>query len=416
MSITNLTNTVWEFTSLPSYSSTLSTLQKNINFISNGTNYTKIMAITEQYDDVRLNYYSSSWTQVFNGYNSTPWVNNNYKTINITGGTDVTDSSLISFLETYATNRSQEYITNNSEISSIADAIRTKGGTSASLTYPTGFVTAIQNIPTGGTPTLQSKTVTPSGSTISVTADTGYDGLDEVTVNPITLKMGILLPAAELVQTYSYDKYIHANESVTIPAYSTSAQTLKASAALTPTVTLNLTSYDYYILERFLTMPTYNTTTKQKGRPVYQVYTMAYEIVSTAANIFKDGNTAYTSPLATVTTAGGAARLIYWSSNSKVTVGNTNSYGTFQAAVAPTISSNTVTNPTLTINSPTLQIRGSSTYLTSAVWSTITDIRYQYKIEVYRIPKSTYNLDGWGLTTQLDRLIECADSSSHNLT
>lgn len=37
----------------------------------------------------------------------------------------------------------------------------------------------------GGTATLQSKTVTPSGSTQTVQADSGYDGLDTVTVNPI---------------------------------------------------------------------------------------------------------------------------------------------------------------------------------------------------------------------------------------
>lgn len=34
-------------------------------------------------------------------------------------------------------------------LTSIANAIRAKGGTSAALTYPTGFVTAIENIPTG---------------------------------------------------------------------------------------------------------------------------------------------------------------------------------------------------------------------------------------------------------------------------
>lgn len=42
------------------------------------------------------------------------------------------------------------YLTNDTELTSIANAIRTKGGTSAQLTYPTGFVTAIQNIPSGG--------------------------------------------------------------------------------------------------------------------------------------------------------------------------------------------------------------------------------------------------------------------------
>lgn len=40
-------------------------------------------------------------------------------------------------------------ITSTSELISIADAIRTKGGTSASLVYPAGFISAIENIQTG---------------------------------------------------------------------------------------------------------------------------------------------------------------------------------------------------------------------------------------------------------------------------
>lgn len=50
------------------------------------------------------------------------------------------------------------YLTTDTELTSIANAIRTKGGTSAHLTYPTGFVTAINAIPTGG-----------GGGTINVT-------------------------------------------------------------------------------------------------------------------------------------------------------------------------------------------------------------------------------------------------------
>lgn len=42
------------------------------------------------------------------------------------------------------------YITTDTDLTSVADAIRAKGGTSATLTYPTGFVSAIENIPTGG--------------------------------------------------------------------------------------------------------------------------------------------------------------------------------------------------------------------------------------------------------------------------
>ena len=38
----------------------------------------------------------------------------------------------------------------DSDLTSVANAIRTKGGTSAELAFPSGFVSAIQNIPTGG--------------------------------------------------------------------------------------------------------------------------------------------------------------------------------------------------------------------------------------------------------------------------
>ena len=42
-----------------------------------------------------------------------------------------------------------DYLTNDTDLTSVAAAIRAKGGTSALLTYPSGFITAIQNIPTG---------------------------------------------------------------------------------------------------------------------------------------------------------------------------------------------------------------------------------------------------------------------------
>lgn len=45
-----------------------------------------------------------------------------------------------------------EYIAMGSDLTSVANAIRAKGGTSAQLSFPTEFVSAIQNIPTGITP------------------------------------------------------------------------------------------------------------------------------------------------------------------------------------------------------------------------------------------------------------------------
>ena len=43
-----------------------------------------------------------------------------------------------------------EYLTNTTDLTAVANAIREKGGTSALLVYPNGFVTAIQSIDTTG--------------------------------------------------------------------------------------------------------------------------------------------------------------------------------------------------------------------------------------------------------------------------
>lgn len=46
-----------------------------------------------------------------------------------------------------------EYLTNTTDLTSVANAIRTKGGTTAQLVYPSGFVSAINAIETGGSAT-----------------------------------------------------------------------------------------------------------------------------------------------------------------------------------------------------------------------------------------------------------------------
>jgi hypothetical protein len=38
------------------------------------------------------------------------------------------------------------YIVDGADLTSVANAIRTKGGTSAQLAFPNGFISAIQNL------------------------------------------------------------------------------------------------------------------------------------------------------------------------------------------------------------------------------------------------------------------------------
>lgn len=75
--------------------------------------------------------------------------------------------------------------TNDKNYYDIADAIREKSG-SESLYKPREMAEAILAIPTGGTVNNQSKSVTPSESQQSVTYDSGYTGLETVTVGAIS--------------------------------------------------------------------------------------------------------------------------------------------------------------------------------------------------------------------------------------
>lgn len=74
------------------------------------------------------------------------------------------------------------YNVTDTELTSVANAIRTKGSTSAGLSFPDGFVTAIGNIPTGGGgSTLITKSISANG-TYAASSDNA-DGYSSVTVN-----------------------------------------------------------------------------------------------------------------------------------------------------------------------------------------------------------------------------------------
>lgn len=57
----------------------------------------------------------------------------------------------------------------NADLTSVANAIRTKGGTSAQMAFPAGFVSAVQAIPTGGGGGL-----TKESGSITLTENTQY--------------------------------------------------------------------------------------------------------------------------------------------------------------------------------------------------------------------------------------------------
>lgn len=231
-----------------------------------------------------------------------------------------------------------------------------------------------------------------------------------------TLKIGVIRPDAQLVQTWSYDKLIHADEGVTIPAYTTTEQTLKASATLAASVSLNTSSYDYFFTFRGIAAPVYSSNTKGAGRFVYSVSVSSYELVYVPKSLLTDGgNVSERHPVALP--AVGTGFNLYWRNASAIRSGSSvNSGGAYLSPTTPVLTASVTTdNQTVEIKSPKLCLRGSTTYLTSTYWGYITDIRYQYIIQLWRAPR-TGDIEGWALTSQAVHAAQCASSVSGTLT
>ena len=219
-------------------------------------------------------------------------------------------------------------------------------------------------------------------------------------------------PDAELIKTYTYDKHAVADEELTLPGYTTTATTLKASANLSPTIAVDLDSYRYFAVERFLSIPEYSVTSKAKGRVEYLFCAYFYELARLEADelgAFSD--TTKKVAAANMWSANALYRLMYWSSASAVSLYATNAYGVYQSPASPTISGST-----MTVKAPALALRGSTTYFTSTYMNALTDIRYQYVIDIYRAPLNNYNVDGWGQEQMLKHMVDCINSTNHKLT
>ena len=102
-----------------------------------------------------------------------------------------------------------EYLINATDLTKVASAIREKGGTSAPLVYPAGFVSAIQAIRTGAplqiivtTSAGATVTATKDSKTVSGTADTSGNctlTVDETGTWTVTATAGSTIKTADVV-------------------------------------------------------------------------------------------------------------------------------------------------------------------------------------------------------------------------
>lgn len=97
MAVTDLTNTTWQFCNDMYMAPSIGT--KYINFTSNNKSFSQLL--TDEIESDGIITYFEPGDAVY-AYNS-GWINQAYRTIYITGGTSVTDSTLISWLQQNAT-------------------------------------------------------------------------------------------------------------------------------------------------------------------------------------------------------------------------------------------------------------------------------------------------------------------------
>ena len=269
----------------------------------------------------------------------------------------------------------------------------------------------------GGEPYAGQYEVTPSAETQTLPT-TNKKLSQDVTVNPIpsgwynTLKEGVVRPDAELIKTFSFDKWAVADLHITLPAYTGTATVFLDTEDLEQ-ISAPDDGYRYFVIEKFCAIPTYNRSDTLKGRIEYCVSTTCYEPVFTPPNFYKSiANSDTFAQAQRVAQANGqVTKQVYYSADNVLGIYTSSTYGIGPAVQAPTVNGNRIL-----CKSPKWQLRGSASYFTNTYWNAMTDIRLQYVIEVWRCPDNGMGQDGWNTTQVLNHMIECAQSNTHKLT
>ena len=231
------------------------------------------------------------------------------------------------------------------------------------------------------------------------------------------MKMGIIRPDAEMIQEWTYDKKIVDDEEKTIPAYTTNTATLLASSNLSPTITTDRDNYDYFVVLRGLAYPIYASGTSMASAfPEYSLNAFFYEMLYTPIGAMKalNGVISNSARLCNVTAMGNMGRLMYWTSASDVALNASSTYGTYINGQSPSVSTN-ATRTTLTVKTPQLNMRGHATYMSSAAWAAVEDVRYQWVQQLWRVARGN-GTNGWTSNSNMQHNIECTNTATHKLT
>lgn len=189
------------------------------------------------------------------------------------------------------------------------------------------------------------------------------------------------------LQTVYNTSYSLSSTTFTTWTPSTTASTIKSTVNVT-TASMDLVNYDYLLRWQVMTEVKYDEGTSLKTAPLFEgaeiwqcITRRPSSLVNAQADNF-NGNfcaTLFTAPF-----------LDYVTSASTYTHSFTysNSYGIYPAATAATFSSTTSNNPNVTIKSPTISARCSTTYFSTTMAGKVDEDNSTITIkgDLYRVP------------------------------
>lgn len=212
---------------------------------------------------------------------------------------------------------------------------------------------------------LNGDTVTPSTLKQGITAHNALGQAITGTATDLSLWhwMGVDTELVDMV----YNQSIPLSETLFATwTPSTTAKTLKATESL-PVIAIDTANYDYYI--RWV----YDVPIKYKSGTAMAKATALYQCGELFTGVFKRrgiSSNGSVTPSATanwtVTVMNSSTLCVYHTSATAVSNINGISYGFYLGLVAPTFSNATADNVNLTIKTPTLNCRCSTTYLSTA--------------------------------------------------
>ena len=216
----------------------------------------------------------------------------------------------------------------------------------------------------------------------------------------------ILRPDAELVKSWSYDKYIVADEGVTIPPYQSSAATL-LNAQTIEDVSADRVSYTYEILVTGLATPKYADGQTPSVIQAFGGTVILDELVTLPEGAVNKGDVV--TDAMSISIPDTLYRFCVTNTGTGWRVNATLSGANFAR------SSYVFGSSEITIKSPLLQLTGG-TYMPQATWGALSDIRYQYKIELYRTPNISWDSNGLTVAQALAKVIKGYNSPNGKLT